>query len=378
MIGVDLRTANLGSGYPATSFFQTDLRNANLQGVVSTASFWQVDLSGATLQNGLFEYVRYATMTGANLTNASFVRMDLLDSFTWGATTCADGSNSDNHAGTCVGYMSLQQTNTPSLTLTRSKTFTPSRTPTLTTSLTPSTTSTPVASSDCSVRAQNSNLAGCNLQGVDFAGLNLNGTDFRNANLTDANFTGALLWRTNWGGATLTRTNFTRAEIVDATMMGVDLRTAVLGSTYPATGFARTNMRYANLQGVVSTASFWSVDLTGANLQDGIFDNLRYIDMSGANLTNATFKYMGYLDSFTWSATTCADGSTSDVHGGTCVGYMMMVQTYTPSHTVSPTITNTPTATSTATNTSTRSMTNTDADSYQYCHQHTNTDARDK
>jgi uncharacterized protein YjbI with pentapeptide repeats len=77
MIGVDLRTARTsGSGYPATSFFRADLRNANLQGVVSTASFWQVDLSGANLQNGLFEYVRYATMSGANLTNASFVRMD--------------------------------------------------------------------------------------------------------------------------------------------------------------------------------------------------------------------------------------------------------------------------------------------------------------
>jgi uncharacterized protein YjbI with pentapeptide repeats len=35
-------------------------------------------------------------------------------------------------------------------------------------------------------------------------------------------------------------------------------------------------MQNANLQGVVSNASFWVVDLTGANLQNGIFEYVQY------------------------------------------------------------------------------------------------------
>ena len=116
-------------------------------------------------------------------------------------------------------------------------------------------TSTPVPSSDCRVRTTYANLAGCDLHGVDMSGLTLNGTDFRNANLTDANFTGAFLHNTNWGGADLTRTNLTGAELDYATMIGVDLRTAILGNVYPATSFFQTDLRNANLQGMVSTAS---------------------------------------------------------------------------------------------------------------------------
>ena len=206
-------------------------------------------------------------------------------------------------------------------------------------------TATPVPSGDCSVRAQNSNLAGCDLHGLDLSGLNLNGTDFRNANLTDANLTNAMLHNTNWGGADLTRTNLTGAELTYATMMGVDLRTANLGSSYPATSFFQTDLRNANLQGVVSTASFWQVDLSGANLQNGLFEYVRYATMTGANLTNASFVRMDFLDSFTWGATTCADGSNSDTHAGTCVGYMTLQQTNTPSLTLTRSKTFTPSRT---------------------------------
>lgn len=218
-------------------------------------------------------------------------------------------------------------------------------------------TSIPVPSSDCSVRTTYANLSGCDLHGQDLSGLTLTGTDFRNANLTDANLTGAFLWNTNWSGADLTRANLTQAEFNDAVMIGVDLRTANLGSIYPVTLFYRTDLRNANLQGVVATASYWYADLRGANMQNGIFETVRYPDMRGANLTNATFKRLDYINSFTWGTTTCPDGSNSDDHAGTCVGYMTLQQTNTPSLTYTPSKTFTPSRTPTFTTSLTPSTT---------------------
>jgi uncharacterized protein YjbI with pentapeptide repeats len=137
---------------------------------------------------------------------------------------------------------------------------------------------------------------------VDFAGLDLNGTDFRNANLTDANFTGALLWRTNWGGATLTRTNFDACGDCGCDHDGCRFAHGDSWGPYPAAGFARTNMRNVNLQGMVSTASFGYVDLTGADLQDGIFDYVRYYQHEWCQHRRMRrFMRMEYLSSFTWA-----------------------------------------------------------------------------
>lgn len=53
-------------------------------------------------------------------------------------------------------------------------------------------------------------------------------------------------------------------------------------------------------------------NLTGANLTGA---NLTLVTLTGANLTGAD------LTGVTWSNTTCPDGSNSDSHGDTCIGY---------------------------------------------------------
>ncbi len=68
-----------------------NLSSANLTG----ANFTDANLTGANLTD--------ANLTGANLTGANLADANLLG-VTWSNTTCPDGSKSDNHDGTCVGY----------------------------------------------------------------------------------------------------------------------------------------------------------------------------------------------------------------------------------------------------------------------------------
>jgi hypothetical protein len=86
---------------------KTDLSGANLRGAdLSTANLNKTVLSGANLSG--------ANLNGANLNGADLTNVDLsgattvgtnFNKVTWSNTTCPDGTNSDNNAGTCIGHL---------------------------------------------------------------------------------------------------------------------------------------------------------------------------------------------------------------------------------------------------------------------------------
>ena len=83
-----------------------DLSHADLSGAeLSTANLAHAVLVGANLSGADLSYSNSwgvdftdADLSGARLTDAS------LTGVIWSNTTCPDGSNSDNHANTCVGF----------------------------------------------------------------------------------------------------------------------------------------------------------------------------------------------------------------------------------------------------------------------------------
>jgi len=104
-----------------------------------------------------------ANLTGADLRNMNLAGIDLsgatLSNVTWANTICPDGSNSDNHAGSCQSAVATQtatatatntatatRTSTATRTNTRTRTDTRTRTNTPTASNTRTQTSTPTAS----------------------------------------------------------------------------------------------------------------------------------------------------------------------------------------------------------------------------------------
>lgn len=104
-----------------------------------------------------------ANLTGADLHNMDLAGVDLsgatLSNVTWANTICPDGSNSDNHAGSCQSAFATQtptatttntatatRTSTVTQTSTRTRTDTRTRTNTPTASNTRTSTSTPTAS----------------------------------------------------------------------------------------------------------------------------------------------------------------------------------------------------------------------------------------
>jgi hypothetical protein len=123
---------------------------------------------------------------------------------------------------------------------------------------------------DCASRRLAVDLHGCDLHDaydlahLDLTGANLQGTNLQGVDLHDDNLTGANLQGADLQGADLHEDNLTGA-----------------------------NLQGANLQG----ANLWDADLTNANL-------------TGADLGEVV-----------WLATTCPDGTSSDDHDDTCIGY---------------------------------------------------------
>ena len=75
----------------------TDLRGAYLSYVyLISANLANTDLRGA--------YLSYVDLTYANLTGAN-LSFTTLDNITWDYTTCPDGTNSNEHGGTCEGNL---------------------------------------------------------------------------------------------------------------------------------------------------------------------------------------------------------------------------------------------------------------------------------
>ena len=114
-------------------------------------------------------------------------------------------------------------------------------------------------------------------------------------NLAGANLAGAVLV-----GAQLQNASLVHANLLGAVLIGANL--------------AGANLSYANLQ---------SADLTGANLQHAnlSYANLLLEILKSANLTGATTKGANF-NSVVWGGTTCVDGTSSNAHGGTCVGHL--------------------------------------------------------
>ena len=87
---------------PGASLLGVQLRGANLTGAdLSGADLSDADLSGATLDQGS---LAKANLTGANLDGASLAGTKL-GGVVWSATTCPDGTNSDDVNGTCVAHL---------------------------------------------------------------------------------------------------------------------------------------------------------------------------------------------------------------------------------------------------------------------------------
>jgi uncharacterized protein YjbI with pentapeptide repeats len=133
MRGVDLyfaqvRDANLsGANFTDTWMNNIDFERSNLQNAIFTEStirsvdFKETDLRGADLS---FTTLRSSPMHNADLRDATLLGARLLSEnmltgITWGNTTCADGSNSDDDDGdnfTCESNFIVNQLPTISLT----------------------------------------------------------------------------------------------------------------------------------------------------------------------------------------------------------------------------------------------------------------------
>lgn len=90
---------------------------ANPPAPALSASLRRADLTGADLRGGNLRRVDLtdAVLSGADLTNTDLAGADLtnarLDGVVWSGTTCPDGTNSDDAAGSCVNHL---QANAPS------------------------------------------------------------------------------------------------------------------------------------------------------------------------------------------------------------------------------------------------------------------------
>ena len=118
----DLRAASLPPFLASIDLHSCDLRGANLS-MLNDADLAAANLSGNSLSGGTFGGVDFtsANLSGvvanpgvfstANFTNANLTGADLSGAIVvgavWSHTTCPDGTNSDQHAGTCVGTPGL-------------------------------------------------------------------------------------------------------------------------------------------------------------------------------------------------------------------------------------------------------------------------------
>ena len=93
-VGVALAGARLaGVTFAGATFAGADLTGADLR----HSDLENADLTGATLTN--------AVLTGANLRGAKGLTPATLTGAVWGATTCPDGTGSDQYGGTCLGHL---------------------------------------------------------------------------------------------------------------------------------------------------------------------------------------------------------------------------------------------------------------------------------
>lgn len=139
LVGADLRDANLGeasledadlrsadassirldgAGANFAQFTDARLTNASLRSLFAVgATFNGADLRGADVRDADLAHARFVDadlrgvqldrtdLTMADLTGADLQRATGLDTVTWSATICPDGTNSDDDGGTCLGHL---------------------------------------------------------------------------------------------------------------------------------------------------------------------------------------------------------------------------------------------------------------------------------
>lgn len=171
------------------------------------------------------------------------------------------------------------------------------------------------------------NFGGLDLSSADFSEANLNGVDFSSSNLSNANFRGA-----NMTGVILNSANLINANLSDSTLTAVKLRNTSLDnanlsgvrskaldspSTLPSgwiiangsligpsaiatnINLAGANLSGMNLAGIdlsnsnLSKANLRGVDLTGANLKNS---NLNGSDITGANIDSTNLEGVVFGD----------------------------------------------------------------------------------
>jgi len=94
------------------NFTNADFTNADLSNGQNTSAdnFTNANFTGANRQNGGND--SGDNYTNANFTNANLTGMTFIDNtFTgaiWSNTTCADGTNSNNDGGSCIGHLNGQ------------------------------------------------------------------------------------------------------------------------------------------------------------------------------------------------------------------------------------------------------------------------------
>ncbi|MEO1270567.1 MAG: pentapeptide repeat-containing protein, partial [Myxococcota bacterium] len=293
--GMDLQGFNLS---------RLVLRQANLQGTdLTQALLFEADLRGADLIG--------ANLTQTNLTGA-FVSDTLLDGVIWQDTSCPDGTNSDQHGGTCGGHLSDNQ-------------------------LSPCTIGPAANCANLDLSAVDlryANLEGANLQEATLQGANLRGVNLRGAQLRGAVLTGVLWNHTTCPDGTnsddhpdpidptlgscgghlnptpiQTCTIGPGANCAGANLRGLDLRYANLeGANLEGADLEETNLQYARLQ---------QANLLGADIDRADLSNTNLID---AVLLDASVSETLFNEAI-WSGTTCPDGTNSDDKGDTCGGH---------------------------------------------------------
>jgi uncharacterized protein YjbI with pentapeptide repeats len=198
------------------------------------------------------------------------------------------------------------------------------------------------------VLANDYDLGGHDLEGLDLTGAWFNGSDFSAANLRGVEFGDGRFLGSDFSGADLTNAVIGYAEFAGvnfdgANFSGVDLsHFDYSGTRYSARNLAacpsalvdELSCTQGSLLGPFTivdgldfsgedlsarsyhSASFVGATLVGTNLAS---TSLSYVNFTGANLTGANLA--GARLDAVWSATICPDGMLSDDVGGTCCGH---------------------------------------------------------
>ena len=163
------------------------------------------------------------------------------------------------------------------------------------------------------IKLDDRDLQGANLNGADLRVVSLKGAEMQGANLSSARLDGAQLARADLRGAELADAQFPGADLADAQLQGVDLVYAKLpgamlnraqlqgaflgGSELQGADLSRAQLRGANLgQAQLQGANLWQTQLQGTSLWRA---QLQGADFSGADLTdsafNETFVFLTYI-----------------------------------------------------------------------------------